>query len=195
MIRVAANRADFDLCAGINNAVNSDSPATPDQLATATGMFLLHDEGGYAYVGRSSVPGSAFAMVRVLREARRHGIGAALLTAAGDAARKRECTSMWGRIREGDSESLRFAAERAFKEVTRDVAVRLEVAPGDGDAVAFVALDRDAVVGYARLYLVPTLPERLENGFTAVRKSHRRRGIATALKRAEIAWAAAQGYR
>jgi GNAT superfamily N-acetyltransferase len=38
------------------------------------------------------------------------------------------------------------------------------------------------------------VPQRLENGLTAVRKSHRRCGIATALKRAEIAWAAARGY-
>jgi mycothiol synthase len=35
----------------------------------------------------------------------------------------------------------------------------------------------------------------VENGFTAVRRSHRRRGIATALKRAQISWAAANGYR
>jgi GNAT superfamily N-acetyltransferase len=61
--------------------------------------------------------------------------------------------------------------------------------------VAFVALDGDDVVGYARLYALPALPHRLENGLTAVRKSHRRRGIATALKRAQIAWAAANGYR
>jgi RimJ/RimL family protein N-acetyltransferase len=62
-------------------------------------------------------------------------------------------------------------------------------------AVTFVALDGDEVVGYARLHLVPALPDRLENGLTAVRKSHRRRGLATALKRAQIAWAAEHGYR
>ena len=61
--------------------------------------------------------------------------------------------------------------------------------------VAFVALDGDEVVGYARLYSVSALPHRLENGFTGVLRSHRRRGIATALKRAQISWAAANGYR
>jgi mycothiol synthase len=61
-------------------------------------------------------------------------------------------------------------------------------------AVAFVALDGEEVVGYARLYEVPAVPHRLENGLTAVRRSHRRRGIATALKRAEIAWAVERGY-
>lgn len=61
-------------------------------------------------------------------------------------------------------------------------------------AVAFVALDDGAVVGYARLHSCG-LPHRLEHGLTAVSRSHRRRGIATALKRAQIAWAALRGYR
>jgi mycothiol synthase len=39
------------------------------------------------------------------------------------------------------------------------------------------------------------LTHRLENGLTAVRRSHRRRGLATALKRAQISWAAANGFR
>lgn len=64
-----------------------------------------------------------------------------------------------------------------------------------GSAGAFVALDGDEVVGCARPYAVPAVPGRLENGLTAVRKSHRRRGIATALERAEIACAAARGHR
>lgn len=61
-------------------------------------------------------------------------------------------------------------------------------------AMAVVALDDGIVVGYARLYRVPGHDTRLENGMTAVLRSHRRRGIATALKRAQIAWAAAHGY-
>jgi mycothiol synthase len=59
-------------------------------------------------------------------------------------------------------------------------------------AVDVVALDGDDVVGYAALY---RFGDRLENGLTAVKKSHRRRGLALALKRAEIAWAAEHGYR
>jgi mycothiol synthase len=58
----------------------------------------------------------------------------------------------------------------------------------------FVALDEGAVVGYARLYETG-LPHRLEHGLTAVRRSHRRRGLATALKRAQIRWASDHGYR
>jgi mycothiol synthase len=62
-------------------------------------------------------------------------------------------------------------------------------------AMAAVALDDGEVVGYARLYRVPGVEGRLENGLTAVLRSHRRRGIATAMKRAQIAWAAQHGYR
>jgi mycothiol synthase len=38
------------------------------------------------------------------------------------------------------------------------------------------------------------MPHRLEHGLTAERHSHRRRGLGTALKRAQIAWAAEHGY-
>jgi GNAT superfamily N-acetyltransferase len=62
-----------------------------------------------------------------------------------------------------------------------------------GAAVAFVAITGGAVVGYASLE--PTSdPTRLEHGFTGVLPEHRRRGFATALGRAQIAWAAACGY-
>jgi GNAT superfamily N-acetyltransferase len=59
--------------------------------------------------------------------------------------------------------------------------------------VAFVALDGTEVVGFAAL--MARGPGVLEHGLTATRRSHRRRGIATALKRTEIAWAASNGYR
>jgi GNAT superfamily N-acetyltransferase len=61
-------------------------------------------------------------------------------------------------------------------------------------AVAFAALYGDEVVGYARLHTCG-VPDRLEHGLTAVRRTHRRRGLATALKRAQIRWAADRGYR
>lgn len=61
-------------------------------------------------------------------------------------------------------------------------------------AAAFAAVEDGAVVGYARLHETG-VAHRLEHGLTAVRRSHRRRGLATALKRAQIAWAAEHGYR
>jgi GNAT superfamily N-acetyltransferase len=62
-----------------------------------------------------------------------------------------------------------------------------------GAIAAFVALERGTVVGYATLE--PTGdPKRLEHGFTGVLPEHRRRGYATALGRAQIAWAAERSY-
>jgi GNAT superfamily N-acetyltransferase len=57
---------------------------------------------------------------------------------------------------------------------------------GVADA-SFVALDGDDVVGYAGMQ------GDGEHGLTAVRRSHRRRGIATHLKRRQLAWAAQAG--
>jgi len=59
--------------------------------------------------------------------------------------------------------------------------------------IAFVALDDGDVVGLAAL--MERGAGRLEHGLTATRRSHRRKGIATVLKRTEIAWAAENGYR
>ncbi len=64
-----------------------------------------------------------------------------------------------------------------------------------GGAIAFVAIDGDRVVGYATLQALPATPHRLEHGLTAVLRSHRGRGLAQNLKRAQIAWAARHGYR
>ena len=241
MIRVADTSADFERCADIYNAVEPDRVLTAEEAASGNGTSFLHEGGGVAFVGRSSVTGSAFGMVRVHPDSRRLGIGSALLDAVRAQAQALGREHIWGRVR--DSESLAFAGRRGFAEVTREVVVLREVRPGDGEgtagvvelgdqhlqaaydvcvecipeihaplpgqappydewlrhevrdpAVAFVALDGDEVVGYARLHTTG-LPHRLEHGLTAVRRSHRRRGLATALKRAQIAWAAEHGYR
>jgi predicted GNAT superfamily acetyltransferase len=59
---------------------------------------------------------------------------------------------------------------------------------------SFVALAREAVIGYAGL-LVRTEPGTAEHGMTAVRRDWRRSGVATALNRAQLAWAAQAGLR
>lgn len=59
--------------------------------------------------------------------------------------------------------------------------------------VTFVALDDGHVVGAAAL--LDRVDGLAEHGLTAVRRSHRGRGIATALKRALIHWASQNGYR
>ena len=59
--------------------------------------------------------------------------------------------------------------------------------------VTFIALDDGRVVGAAALF--DRVDGLAEHGLTAVRRSHRGRGIATALKQAVIHWAAENGYR
>ena len=62
-------------------------------------------------------------------------------------------------------------------------------------AGSFVALVGGDIVGYAGLARDADDPTRTEHGLTVVRRDWRRRGLATALKRAELAWAAADGLR
>jgi mycothiol synthase len=60
---------------------------------------------------------------------------------------------------------------------------------------SFVALADGEVVGYSGLCRRAHDPGAAEDGLTVVRRDWRRRGLATALKRAELAWAAANGIR
>jgi mycothiol synthase len=60
--------------------------------------------------------------------------------------------------------------------------------------VAFAALEDGRLVGFAALMARPA-DGLLEHGLTACLRTHRGRGIGTALKQTQIAWAAAHGYR
>ena len=97
MIRVAETRADFERCAEIYNAVEPDRVLTAEEAASPNGTSLLHEGGGFAFVGPSSVTGSAFGMVRVHPEARGRGIGSSLLDALRAETRTIGRESVWGR--------------------------------------------------------------------------------------------------
>jgi mycothiol synthase len=60
---------------------------------------------------------------------------------------------------------------------------------------SFVALEEEQIVGYAGLMRWDGDPAKAEHGLTVVRRDRRRRGLATALKERQIAWAAAHGVR
>jgi mycothiol synthase len=60
---------------------------------------------------------------------------------------------------------------------------------------SFVALAGGEIVGYSGLLQDTEDATRAEDGLTAVRRDWRRRGLASELKRAELAWAAANGLR
>ena len=60
---------------------------------------------------------------------------------------------------------------------------------------SFVALAAGEVVGYGGLTAWPDDARRAEHGLTVVRRDWRRRGLATALKTRELAWASRAGLR
>ena len=59
----------------------------------------------------------------------------------------------------------------------------------------FLALDGDEIVGCAGLEFDADRPDRSEHAFTAVTRRWRRRGLATALKRRTLRFAAKHGIR
>lgn len=65
---------------------------------------------------------------------------------------------------------------------------------GDRPDATFIAFAGDVVVGYAKLALSAARPRVAFHDMTGVRREWRGSGIAGALKRAEIAWAIANGY-
>jgi mycothiol synthase len=64
--------------------------------------------------------------------------------------------------------------------------------PADSPEATFIALAGQEVAGYAKLSL--TAPTAAGHAMTCVKRAWRGRGIATALKAAEINWALANGY-
>jgi len=62
------------------------------------------------------------------------------------------------------------------------------------ESATFVALEGDDVVAYAKLSLSLARPHVAMHDITGVRRDWRGRGIAGALKAAEIAWAKENGY-
>jgi len=66
--------------------------------------------------------------------------------------------------------------------------------PGDRPEATFVAVAGDEAVGYAKFSLSSAAPTRAYHDLTAVKRDWRGRGIARALKSAQIGWAKANGF-
>jgi GNAT superfamily N-acetyltransferase len=67
--------------------------------------------------------------------------------------------------------------------------------PGDRADATFVAVAGDEVAGFAKLSLTAAQPETAYHDLTGVKRAWRGRGIASALKSAQIAWAKRAGYK
>jgi len=66
--------------------------------------------------------------------------------------------------------------------------------PGDWPEATFVAVAGDEVVGYAKFSISSTSATSAYHDLTAVKRDWRGRGVARALKTAQIGWAKANGY-
>lgn len=75
----------------------------------------------------------------------------------------------------------------------RDEWVRNHFQPTERPEATFVALAGDEAIGYAKLRVSPARPSCGFHGMTAVRRAWRGRGVAGALKRAQVRWALTNG--
>jgi mycothiol synthase len=66
--------------------------------------------------------------------------------------------------------------------------------PGDKPEATFVAFAGDEVVGYSKFSLTDAQPTVAFHDLTGVKRAWRGRGIASALKRTQMAWAKEHGY-
>lgn len=94
--------------------------------------FLLGYYGGElaaSGVGKiSSLVGCLFAMVRVLPELRRRGVGEAMYSALSAHARSVGREHLFGRVREDDFASMSAVESHGFREIGRDCPVVLDLA-------------------------------------------------------------------
>jgi GNAT superfamily N-acetyltransferase len=201
---------------------------------------------GAGLAGRSDVQGRGFVVPRVHPDARRRGVGTAMLYRLTQHIADLGFDKAAGSA--DDPGSRAFAERFGFEEVDREVeqvialpaelpeapmpeglevvsiayrpellreAYPLAQAEGyadlaiDGDVViklddwlrdeatlpggSFVALDRGRIVGFSGLMRHDSAGVA-EDGLTVVARDWRRRGLAIALKRLELAWAAEHGF-
>jgi mycothiol synthase len=254
--RAAESDADLEVWRQVRMVVvpNERAPSVgelrrmdaPDRL-----LLLAELDGevvGSGLASRSDMAGLGSLAPRVLPEARRRGVGTALLEALALHLGGRGFSETNASVE--DEGSLAFAQRFGFREVDRQVeqirvvddqeepprvpdgvelvslaerpdlatAVYTELA---AEAIADIPVDRPLdvsledwerewtslpegtflalaggdVVGCAGLMRDDDRPERAEHSLTAVRRDWRGRGVAKALKRATIAWAAENGIR
>jgi GNAT superfamily N-acetyltransferase len=251
-IRRADGEADLDAWRRLHLAVLPDEPVSPaSDLRPERRLYLADLDGeivGGGLADRSGLVGHGTVWAGVLEDARRAGVGVALLAAAVTHVRSLEIDSLVAHVDGRDDGSRAFAERFGFAESDRQVEQVLRVRPGVEPAFppeltvatiaerpellrvsydlaveafadmahhtpatttlaewleeeatlpggSFVALAGDQVVGYSGLMRDPDDPARAEDGLTAVRRAWRGRGIARALKQAELAWAAENGLR
>lgn len=130
MIVEALSDAELEAWVRVQNAVEPDLPVGVVDLRRSLRhdpyrRYLLAlrdgDVVGCAVSTRSSIPGRAFALPRVLSEARRQGVGTLLLGACAEHARGLGHEVLRSRVGAEDVAAMAFAARHGFREVDREV--------------------------------------------------------------------------
>jgi mycothiol synthase len=250
-IRIAVTDDDLESWREVRMAVAPGERAASVEEMRAmenAGRQLLLAEADGKVVGSglsdASSLGGGFVVPRVVPDARRRGVGTALLLALAEHSASQGHASVFSSV--DDESTLAFASRFGFEEVDREIeqrrAVGEEPAPVlpsgiridsvaevpelwerayydvhetfadmahvaalevsldewksewiNAPEAAFVARHDDQVVGVASLLLDHDHPTRAEHGYTGVRREWRGRGVAGALKRSTLAWAAEHG--
>jgi mycothiol synthase len=89
---------------------------------------------------------------------------------------------------------------QAFADMALDLPLEISLETWEREWIArpesmFLAIADGEVIGCAGLVPDTDRPDRAENALTAVRRDRRGQGVASALKRATLAWASANGVR
>jgi mycothiol synthase len=218
--------------------------AEPDRLVLVA--ELDGEIVGAGLAGSSDVQGRGFVIPRVHPDARRRGVGTAMLRRLSQHVAGLGYDKAWGSADDPGSRAFaeRFGFEEVDREVEQVIALPAELPDAplpegvevvsiayrpellreayslasdegyadlaiDGEVVvklddwlrdeatlpggSFVALDQGRIVGYSGLMRHDS-PGVAEDGLTVVARDWRRRGLAMALKRLELAWAAEHGF-
>jgi GNAT superfamily N-acetyltransferase len=264
-VRRATDRADEERSLELFNAVWPQHAVTMAEVdsfkraAVAHADYVAFLEGEPAGSGFVAIlpqrPTVGSALLTVLADRRRRGVGTALYRDVSRWCAAHHIEMIEAMVEEHDEESLGYARRRNFIEVERYPKRVLElgdvlppaIAPpsgvqivswaeqpevargiyavaveayadvpdgehevmepfedwlahdmqgsGDRPDATFVALAGDEVVGYAKFSLTAAQPGVAFHDMTGVKRAWRGRGIAGALKRAQIGWAKANGYK
>jgi len=164
-IRRAESEADLTGYGEVWNTVTPTYPITVAETKQRLAqqpwrLYLVAEENGRivgsGFAGRWNSPERGYLVVCVLAEWRRQGIGSAVYEACRAHAVELGARGIWGRIAEQDSSSRRWASNRSFLEVERDVELVRELgdeapaSPLDGIEIREVAAeDHEAVYAVA----------------------------------------------
>jgi mycothiol synthase len=156
---------------------------------TGVNAFVYADDpGSMAFAERFGLAVSDYQLQQVRRVADEPppAIPDGIRLQALDGRRDEILHEVWPVAREGYAD-LPLPGAVDYRE---DVWLRWEATRPDG---SFVAYEGDAPIGYAGLMEHANGPATAEHGLTVVRRDRRGRGVARALKRAQLHWAAQNG--